>query len=528
MTSTWCSSRPTLLETVTVTPTRTEQRLGDVPASVSVVSSEDIRRRRRVVADDVLRQVPTFSLFRRTSSLSSHPTTQGVSLRGIGPSGVSRTLVLLDGMPFNDPFGGWVYWTRVPLENVDRIEVVDGSSSSLYGNYAMGGVINIVTSTGRAPDGSRCKHAVRQPRQSEGRLLRQRRVGQARRARRRQRLQDRRISRSCAPNERGPIDNNADVEYRNVNVEARLQPDRRALNAFVRAGYFDEDRNNGKVGEVNDTRWTVGQRRRAAPAAATAAICRAASSATFRDVHSNFLAVTTRATTRAASFGSPVDQHVPTNAVGAMVQWTKSLSGSQRVQRGRRLALGRRREPGGRVQRGSRPRSSFRRCTIASVLTLQRVSGGTQQLSGAFVQDIFTPLLEAHDHAQRARSITGATTTATTSRTTVIPASRRPTTGRSSPERERHGRQPARRGAMYHVTDRVSVWGAIGSGFRAPTLNELYRQFRVGTVLTLAEQSTRARASARRRSGRQASRRRAMSRPGRPGSTTASRIRCRT
>ena len=113
-------SPATLAETVTVTPTRTELRSGAVPASVS--------------------------LFRRTSSLSSHPTSQGVSLRGIGPSGVSRTLVLVDGTPFNDPFGGWVYWTRVPLEDTDRIEVVDGSSSSLYGNYAMGGVINILGS----------------------------------------------------------------------------------------------------------------------------------------------------------------------------------------------------------------------------------------------------------------------------------------------------------------------------------------------------------------------------------------------
>ena len=58
---------------------------------------------------------------------------------------MSRTLVLLDGVPFNDPFGGWVYWTRVPLDATDRIEVVDGSSSSLYGNYAMGGVINVMT-----------------------------------------------------------------------------------------------------------------------------------------------------------------------------------------------------------------------------------------------------------------------------------------------------------------------------------------------------------------------------------------------
>ncbi|PYR06231.1 MAG: hypothetical protein DMG00_19530, partial [Acidobacteria bacterium] len=133
-----------ILETVTVTPARSEQRAGDIPASVSVLTSDDIKSSPALVADDVLRQIPTFSLFRRTSSLSSHPTSQGVSLRGIGPSGVSRTLVLVDGAPFNDPFGGWVYWTRVPLESTDRIEVVDGSSSSLYGNYAMGGVINIV------------------------------------------------------------------------------------------------------------------------------------------------------------------------------------------------------------------------------------------------------------------------------------------------------------------------------------------------------------------------------------------------
>ena len=160
-----------LLEQVTVTASRTEQRLGDMPASVNVLHAEDIEMSPAVVADDVLRKIPTFSLFRRTSSLSSHPTTQGVSLRGIGPSGVSRTLVLVDGAPFNDPFGGWVYWTRVPLESVDRIEVVDGSSSSLYGNYAMGGVINIVTSRADAPDPG-AEAAVRQPQQPEARLRR--------------------------------------------------------------------------------------------------------------------------------------------------------------------------------------------------------------------------------------------------------------------------------------------------------------------------------------------------------------------
>src|SRR5713226_3472672 len=133
------------LEPVVVTATRAEQPIGEAPASVTVLSREDIRQGAGQSLDDLLRQIPAFSLFRRSSSLVSHPTTQGVSLRGIGPSGVSRTLVLLDGVPFNDPFGGWVYWTRVPMEAADRVEVVEGAASSLYGNYAMGGVINIFT-----------------------------------------------------------------------------------------------------------------------------------------------------------------------------------------------------------------------------------------------------------------------------------------------------------------------------------------------------------------------------------------------
>ena len=55
-----------------------------------------------------------FSLFRRSGSRYANPTSQGVSLRGLGASGARRALVLVDGLPLNDPFGGWVYWARVP------------------------------------------------------------------------------------------------------------------------------------------------------------------------------------------------------------------------------------------------------------------------------------------------------------------------------------------------------------------------------------------------------------------------------
>ncbi len=95
-------------------------------------------------ADDFLRQIPGFSLFRRTSSLVANPTTQGASLRGIGPSGASRSLVLFDGVPLNDPFGGWVYWSLLNLRQAERVEVVRGGGSAAWGNTALGGVIQVV------------------------------------------------------------------------------------------------------------------------------------------------------------------------------------------------------------------------------------------------------------------------------------------------------------------------------------------------------------------------------------------------
>src|SRR5574341_1286995 len=73
----------------------------EAPGSVAALAPEDIRKKPGVNLDDRLRDVPGFSLFRRSSSLTAHPTTQGVSLRGIGSTGASRTLVLWDGVPIN-------------------------------------------------------------------------------------------------------------------------------------------------------------------------------------------------------------------------------------------------------------------------------------------------------------------------------------------------------------------------------------------------------------------------------------------
>jgi outer membrane receptor protein involved in Fe transport len=468
----------TLLETVTVTPTRQEQRLGDIPASVNVVTSAEIDASPALVADDVLRNVPTFSLFRRTSSLVAQPTTQGVSLRGIGPSGQSRTLVMLDGIPFNDPFGGWVYWTRVPLDSVDRVEMTDGPTSSLYGNYAMGGVINIITSrptrgmldlkTQYGNEGS--------PKFDFLAADRWKTIGA---------LVEGSFFKTdgwpiVAPIERGPIDNNADVDYKNVSAKVEYNPSER-VNAFVRGGYFSEARNNGKVGELNDTRWTTvngGVQVRLADGSDL-------QGRVFVDVsraHFNFLAVTNPNTTRNL-VRLATDQHVPTNGVGTTALWNKSLNRSNVFSAGVdwRWIDGDSQE-GAYVAAVPQTITGTPPVTIAATLSVNRVSGGTQQLSGAFVQDVFTPIdkliITLSARLDHWRNYDGHNLE--TSAITGLPtANNRP----NIPERTDTVVSP-RAAAMYHVTDKVSVWGAANSGFRAPTLTELYRQFSVGAVTT--------------------------------------------
>ena len=132
-------------EQLTITAARTETRIGDTAASVVVLGTDDLTTTSALTIDDALRQIPGFSLFRRSGSRTANPTTQGVSLRGVGASGASRAVVLEDGLPINDPFGGWVYWSRVPRESLRKIEAVRGGSSSLYGTDALGGVLNLLT-----------------------------------------------------------------------------------------------------------------------------------------------------------------------------------------------------------------------------------------------------------------------------------------------------------------------------------------------------------------------------------------------
>jgi outer membrane receptor protein involved in Fe transport len=131
----------TSVDDVIVTTARLPPAAGEAAFSVIRLGEETLSTSTRL--DEALATVPAVSLFRRTSSLAANPTTQGISLRAIAPSGAGRTLVTLDGVPLNDPFGGWVIWSQLPIESIESLDIVRGAGAGPYGAGALTGVIQL-------------------------------------------------------------------------------------------------------------------------------------------------------------------------------------------------------------------------------------------------------------------------------------------------------------------------------------------------------------------------------------------------
>lgn len=132
---------PTALPEIVVTAARLPPAAADAAFSVVRIDQAVLSRSSRL--DEALRSVPAVSLFRRTSSAAANPTTQGISLRAIAPSGAGRTLVLLDGVPLNDPFGGWVIWSQATPESLESLDGIRGAGSGPYGAGALTGTITL-------------------------------------------------------------------------------------------------------------------------------------------------------------------------------------------------------------------------------------------------------------------------------------------------------------------------------------------------------------------------------------------------
>ncbi len=131
-----------------VTATKTERDPREIPARISIINASEIENTVIMQVDDIIRYTPGVNINRSTGIYSMRPM---VTLRGLSGDEQSRTLVLVNGVPVNTSDEGGVNWNRFNQYDIERIEIFRGPGSSLYGNNAMGGVINIITKNPEKP-----------------------------------------------------------------------------------------------------------------------------------------------------------------------------------------------------------------------------------------------------------------------------------------------------------------------------------------------------------------------------------------
>ena len=441
---------PSIADEITVTATRTPARLGDTAASVTVLSAEELAATAAPTLDDALRQVPGFSLFRRSGSRFANPTAQGASLRGLGGSGASRALVLDDGVPLNDPFGGWIYWGRVPRAALARVEVLRGGASDLYGSTALAGVVQLVRR--EAAPQVRGEAAWGGLGSAEGSLFWAGR-GATWGASFAADAAETDGYVLVAPRERGPVDAPAGSRHVAGDVTLERAP-AGGGRLFVRAGWFDESRRNGTPLQTNATRlfqgsiggdWGLGGGLLAARAWAGE-----------QDFEQTFTAVAAdRRSERLIRA-----QEVPAETAGGSLQWTQPAGTRQTLVAGVEL----------RDVEGTSDETAF---TPAG--SVRAAAGGRQRTAGLFAEDLLR-LSERLSLALAARW------------------DRWENDGTGGARAE--DAFSPRASLLYRAGERWALTAAAYRGFRAPTLNELYRAFRVGDVVTLANPALAAERSA--------------------------------
>jgi outer membrane receptor protein involved in Fe transport len=434
-----------LLDTVVVTASRGAERLS-TPAATTVVTSAELLTSAAGSLDDALRNTPGFSLFRRSSSRVSNPTTQGVTLRGVSGSGASRTLVLADGLPLNDAFGSWVYWNRIPQAAIERVEVVRGATGDLYGADALGGVVQVLTF---APGRTRFRASGEGGSHGTAKFSG---FGGAQRDGWNFDAAGEWLRTDGVPvigaEVRGPVDVKADSDYTTGYLGGGYNPG--AWHAGLRLSLYKEDRGNGTPLTVNDTRWTqiAGD---AGGTVASGAWSARASGGT-QDYHQTFSAVLGGA----ARSGERLtfEQVLPTNFVTGTGQWTRGTDSTVWL-------LG---------AEGKRTRSEAQetRFSTTGVASGPFLAGGTESSGALFARVSTSP----RDELTVVFGMRGDFWQSTPIVTTF-------------PDHSAAFFSP-RVSAAWTFSPVTSVQASAYRAHRTPTLNELYRNFAVGNTLTLA------------------------------------------
>ncbi|HEY8572667.1 TonB-dependent receptor [Phenylobacterium sp.] len=442
------------VEVVIVYPPRLAPLGGEAAFSAVQIGADELRATPRL--DEALKHAPGVSLFRRTGSGAANPTTQGVSLRSIAPSGAGRALVTLDGAPQNDPFGGWVIWSALPPEGLDGATIVRGAGAGPYGAGALTGVIALQERA--AQDGVAALDVSAGERETyrlgaaiggPGVLV----TGAA-------------STTSGYMAVREPAAGAADtpVDLHDASFAFRVQRQLGDIQAAARLGAYEERRNAGLRGARSiasglSATFTLGK-----PASEGVGGWRLQAWARGSDLKNSSVAVAAgRATT------TPANDQYNTPAQGF------GLNAALQGQWGD-IAW----EAGGdaRWTHGfTRERFRF----MAGQFTRGREAGGETFVGGAYLE-------AALDRGPWI--VTGGARIDTWSNTESLRrewdlANGASTLNQTSPDAE--GTTPtARFGVRYSLSEALWLRGAGYLGFRPPTLNELHRPFRVGNDITEA------------------------------------------
>lgn len=450
-------------EVIVVTGSRMAEPAKDEAASVDAISRDELDRSPARLADDILRARPEVGTFRRSSSAIADPTSQGLNLRGVGPSGVSRALVLQDGVPIVDPFGGWVYWRALNPLLVDRVEIQPGAASALFGNYALGGVIDLesrpidreeahVLVAGGLPASERAAMAVAQ------------RWGRLAIAIDGDTLHSHGYDPIASP---GAVDHAAASTHGSAGARAKYRGDAGEAHATLR--WFAEHLDAGTV----DTTASV-QTIRGNLGGSTATKSGLFSLELFGG-YQHFEQDRARVSADRMTAALASHQVTPSNDQGASATWQPATSERHRVL----VGLDARRVAGTATDH---PQPAMPMATSV----ILRSAGGEQWFGGAFVEDairvtprlIVAPALRIDAYATSAAESHVGHVDGSTLVTSL------PTGGDEQID--------PRLGILWHATDELALRAAGYRGFRAPTLNELYRPFQVGTIMTDANPALRA------------------------------------
>ena len=443
-------------EEVEVTAARIPLALNATASSVRSLSSRQLKEAPGLTLDDQLRQVAGFQLFRRTSGWVANPTTQGTSLRGLGSTAASRTLVLSDQVPLNDAFGGWVHWNESPQLAIGGVELMRGGASDLYGSSAIGGVIDVVPVK---PEGRHyavdVSGASRKTSNASGLLTE--------RAGRWDALAATTLFRTggytlIAPTFRGVVDVPSNVHSQSGRVEFRRSI-RTDGGVFLRGNLLNEARGNGTPTQTNATRlWRyVGGGDWSLPGSGRLLL---RGYGTDQDYRQSFSSIASKRVSESLTRL----QRVPAQQLGGALQWAQSLGNLTFV-------------AGGDVMD---TRATDDETPVAKGVLQPTISTTARQRGGgAYGEVLWQPKnwsIAFSSRVDRFRSFDAKQRIGST--TTTLPVA------------DETVFDP-RLGVVRKVGSGVSLTASAFRAFRGPSMNELYRTGQVGQQITKSNPSLR-------------------------------------